>query len=509
MERLILAHDLGTSGIKASLFCENGELLESAAHSYPSEFSPGGRAEQDPEDWWRAACAATRELCGRHGADRVSAIAASGMMMGCLCVDGNGVPLRKHILYCDQRSTAQAERFTERAGEWEIYKISGNRPSASYCAAKYMWVKENQPDIYRNTHKLVNAKDYLNFRLTGKIATDPTDASGTNLYDLLSGSWSGKMLDAAGLDGELLPEIAPSTAVLGELTRAAAEALGLRPGIPVMTGAADGVCASVGVGCVKPGAIYNYIGSSSWIAAAADEPVYDPKMRTITFAHAAPGVFNPMGIMQVAGGAYSWLRDEICRAESLEAEEKGRNVYELLDALAAESPPGANGVLFLPYLLGERTPHWDPLARAAFVGMGMANGRADLVRSVLEGVAYNLSITVDIFREMGGELKEMPVIGGGAKGGLWRQILADVYDLDVLLPNYLEEATSIGAAIVAGVGAGIFPDLSAADRFIKIVDRLAPIVENQPTYRRRKENFLAVYEALKPVFPKLVCESPL
>ncbi|MDR0361203.1 MAG: xylulokinase [Planctomycetota bacterium] len=507
MDRLILAHDLGTSGLKATLFSEAGELVDSVTHSYPTEFSPGGWAEQEPENWWRAACAATRELCGKRDAGRVAAIAPSGMMMGCLCLDESGKPLRKHILYCDQRSAKQAEAFTERAGEWEIYRISGNRPSASYCAAKYMWVKENQPDLFKRTHKLINAKDYLGYRLTGRIATDPSDASGTNLYDLSTAAWSGPMLDAAGLDGDMLPEIVQSTDVLGELTREAAEALGLRPGLPVMTGAADGICATVGVGSVMPGKPYNYIGSSSWIGVTTEKPMYDPKMRIITFAHAAPGLFVPMGIMQVGGGAYAWLRDEICRAETRRAGEMGINAYELLDSLAADSPPGANGVVFLPYLMGERTPHWNPLARAAFVGMGMTTSRADMIRAVLEGVAYNLSVTVDVFREMGAALSEMIIIGGGAKGALWRQILADVYDLDMLRPNYLEEATSIGAAIIAGVGAGLFPDLSVADRFLEIVDRASPTRENQAAYRRQKENFLAVYNALEPMFPRLLGEA--
>ncbi len=501
MERLILAHDLGTSGDKATLFSEDGQLIDSASHSYPSNFMSGGRAEQNPEDWWTAVTTATRKLLEGKDADRVSAIAFSAMMMGCLPVDVNGKPLRPHILYCDQRSTRESDLFTERAGAEKIYRISGNRPSPSYSAAKYMWVKDNEPDVYRNTHKFLNAKDYLNFRLTGRLVTEPTDASGSNIYDLKTGEWSQELVDAAGLDRDKFLDIVPSVSVLGELTTEAAKAMGLKPGIPVMAGSADGMAASVGVGSVSEGHIYNYIGSSSWIAVTTKEPIYDPEMRTINFAHAAPGYINPMGIMQVGGGNYSWLQREICREETSRAKAEGKSAYELMNAEAAKSPPGANGLVYLPYLMGERTPHWNPGARGGFVGLSMTHTRSDMIRAVLEGVSYNLSATVDIFREFGAPLDEMILIGGGAKGGLWRQILADVYDLAILRPNYLEEATSIGAAIIAGIGAGIYKDFSVSRNFFKIVDKTTPQRENQPAYRRQKKLFFDVYQAVEPVFP--------
>lgn len=502
MDRLILAHDLGTSADKATLFGEDGRLIGSALHPYPADFGADGRAEQDPEQWWEAAVAATRKLLDGQDASRIAAIACCGTMMGCLCLDKRGTPLRPHILYCDQRSTRESDQFIAAAGEEKIYRISGNRPSPSYSAAKCMWVKENQPDIYRRIHKVINAKDYLNFRLTGIIATDPSDASGSNLYDLENGRWSEELLDAAGLDGGLFPEIAPSTSVLGELTREAAEALGLQPGIPVMGGVADGVAASVGVGSNAPGRPYACVGSSSWIAVATEKPLLDPAMRTITFAHAVPGLFNPMGIMQVGGGNYVWLKNEICREETALAAAEGKSAYEIMSDVASRSPAGANRLLYLPYLIGERTPHWNPLARGGFVGLTMTHNRSDVIRSVLEGVTYNLAATIDIFREFGVELREMVMVGGGAKGRLWRQIIADVFEVEVLRPNYLDEATSTGAAIVAGIGAGIFPDFSVSDRFFQIVDRTAPNPENREIYRKNRQLFDRVYRSLEPLFPE-------
>lgn len=503
MPRLILAHDLGTSADKATLFDEDGNLLGSASHPYPSNFMPGGRAEQNPEDWWIAVVAATRELMEGLDVSRVSAIAFSGMMMGCLCVDREGRPLRPHLLYCDQRSTAEADRFIEKAGAEKIYRISGNRPSPSYSGAKYMWIMANEPEIYKQTHKVLNAKDYLNFRLTGRLATEPSDASGSNIYDLQTGTWSEELIEAAGLDARIFPEIIPSTSVTGELTRAAAEEMGLRPGIPVAAGCADGVAASVGIGSVSPGRPYACVGSSSWVAVTTDKPLYDPLQRTIVFAHAVPGLFNPMGIMQVGGGNYVWLKTEICHEEAAIAAREGDvSAYDLMNDQAMKSPPGANGLLYLPYLMGERTPRWNPIARGGFVGLTITHNRSDLIRSVLEGVTYNLSMTVDIFRELGVELKEMLMIGGGAKGDLWRQLVADIFDVEILRPNYLDEATSTGAAIVAGIGGGIFPDFSAAERFFKVVDRTRPNPGNQEVYKARKGLFNQVYDALEPLFPE-------
>ncbi|MCC8166690.1 MAG: xylulokinase, partial [Planctomycetes bacterium] len=320
-------------------------------------------------------------------------------------------------------------------------------------------------------------------------------------YNLQAGEWSPDLVAAAGIDPDMLPEVVPSTAVVGELTREAAEALGLVPGIPVVAGAGDGVAAGVGAGSVAPRRTYNYLGSSSWVATTSTEPVYDKARRTFTWAHAVPGLFHPCGTMQTAAASYAWLKNEVCHEEANRAEAAGHSPYDYMNETAARSPAGANGLIYLPYLLGERSPRWNPEARGGFIGLTMSHGRADLVRSVLEGVSMNLAVIIDIFREQENCIDDITVIGGGAKGALWRRIMADIYNATILRPNYLEEATSIGAAIIAGVGAGIFPDFSIVDRFFSIVDTVTPDPETRPIYDRNRDLFERLYQALDPVFP--------
>jgi xylulokinase len=432
MKRYLLAHDLGTTGNKATLFTPEGELVASATAAYPTHYFNTNWSEQDPSDWWRAVCDSTRSLVRRVGPSEIAVIGFSGQMMGCLCVDRAGHPLRPAILYSDQRATGESERILEKIDAADFYRITGHRASASYSVEKLMWVRHHEPEIYARTFKMLHAKDYLNFRLTGVMATDYSDASGTNVLDLDAHRWSEKLVRIAGIDGEKLPDLKASTDVVGELTTAAE--MGLRAGIPVVAGAGDGICAGVGVGSVRPGITYNYVGSSAWIATTTEEPIYDEQMRTFVFAHAVPGFVHPCGSMQTAGGVYAWLKNEIGTAEKAEAEETGTSPYELLNAKIASSPPGANGLVFLPYLMGERTPWWNPHAKGALIGLTLAHNRADILRAVLEGITLNLSFILDIFRQWQ-MIPRITVIGGGAKGEAWRKIMADVYQAEVLRPE--------------------------------------------------------------------------
>jgi xylulokinase len=290
-----------------------------------------------------------------------------------------------------------------------------------------------------------------------------------------------------------------STDVVGELTREAAEALGLKAGTPVVAGGGDGVCAAVGVGSVKPGLTYNYLGSSSWIATTGAEPILDPAMRTFVWAHAVPGMVQPCGTMQTAGSSYAWLKNQVCTLEKAAAGELGLSAYELMNAELEKSPPGANGLVFLPYLLGERTPRWNPDAKGALIGLTLEHTRADVIRAVIEGITLNLSIILDIFREKLA-IERITVIGGGAKGAAWRRIMADVYQAEILKPDYLEEATSMGAAIIGGVGCGVFKSFEVADRFIQITERTPPDPAPAAAYRRAKDLLNDSYAALEPLF---------
>lgn len=498
----LLAHDLGTSGNKATLFSADGQLVASRTCAYETHYFNGNWAEQNPDDWWRAVCTSTRALLAGIDPTRIACVALSGQMMGCTPVDRQGQALRPSILYCDQRAQAQADRLLERIGPTEFYRIAGHRVSPSYALEKLMWIKDHEPDVYRRTHKTLCAKDYVNCRLTGRIATDYSDASGTNAFDLNRFRWSETILSAAEIDLEMFPEARSSTDLLGTVTAEAAVATGLKAGTPVAIGGGDGSCAGVGVGCVRPGTAYNYLGSSSWIALTVEKPIVDPQMRTMNWAHCVPGFLHPSGTMQAAGASYQWLKNVVCTSESQAAAASAADVYELINAQIARSRPGAGGLIFLPYMLGERTPRWNPNARGAFLGLSLATRREDLLRAVMEGITLNLGIIVDIFRQHV-PIDAITVIGGGAKGVVWRQMMADIYGCRIQKLNFLEEATSMGAAVIGGVAVGLFPGFDVIERFIRVEEIVEPTPAHQAVYRRLLPIFDKCYHALVDVYDDL------
>ncbi|MDH7485302.1 MAG: xylulokinase [Anaerolineae bacterium] len=497
-ETYILAHDLGTTGNKANLFNGRGQPVASSFVGYETAYPHPGWAEQEAAGWWRAVCQSTRRLLAQSGvaAGDIAVISFSGQMMGALPVDGEGRPLRPSIIWADQRATAEAGLLAERCGFQEVYRRTGHRAGASYSAAKMLWIQRHQPELYARAHKFLQAKDYAAYKLTGVFATDYCDASGTNLFDLARRDWALDIVEAIGLDPHKLPPVHPSTAVIGRVTPQAAAETGLLAGTPVVIGGGDGGCATVGAGSVQPGDAYNYVGSSSWIAVTAEQPLYDAQMRTFTFAHLDPQLCFPTGTMQCAGGSFDWL-ERLLRGDG-----QGQ-LYEELSAAAAEVPPGAGGLLFLPYLIGERSPHWNPRARGAFVGLTMTHGRAEMARAVLEGVAFNLKIILDAFLEQGAEITAMRLIGGGARSPVWRQILADVYGLPILRPALLAEATALGAAIAGGVGVGLFPDFSVAHEFVQVEEAERPNGAAQARYAEVYPLFREAYRLLEPMFERL------
>lgn len=505
MQRYILAHDLGTTGNKATLYDEQGRLAGSAFYAYGTEYAHTGWAEQNPEDWWQAVCVSTRRLLHQPGVakEEIAAVVFSGQMMGCAPVDRRARPLRKAIIWADQRALEQERWLSERISPEEVYRITGHRLSASYSLPKMLWLRQRQPEVYRAAHKFLHAKDAMVARLTGAFVTEPSDASGMNLYDLEQGRWSEDILAAAELEPSKLAEIRPSTWVAGGVLPGPAEEAGLAPGTPVVIGGGDGACAAAGAGVVGEGSAYNYIGSSAWIALATARPIYDPDCKTFTFAHIVPQMFMPTGSMQAAGAAYQWARDQLCRSEKQNAAATGRSVYSLMDAEAAQSPAGANGLIFLPYLMGERSPRWNPHARAGFIGLTIRHTRADMLRAVLEGVALNLCVILDAFRSQGAGIAAMRLIGGGARGRFWNQVLADVYGIPVQRLAILEEATSMGAALAGGVGVGLYPDFSMAERANPLQETLQPDPVAGRVYADLYPQFEAAYQALAPLFAQM------
>lgn len=499
MTRYVLAHDVGTTGDKATLYDEDGALAGSAFAGYETLSPQPGWAEQQPEDWWRAFCASTRQLLheSRVRPGDIAVVAFSGQMMGAVAVDVTGRALRKAIIWADQRAVPEVEQVAGRIDPGRVYELTGHRLSASYSAAKIHWLQLHEPDVYAAAAGFLQAKDFLVARLTGVLVTDRSDASGTNLYDLRGGTWSPEIVDAFGIDPEKLPRVTDSTDVVGGVRPDVADETGLATGTPVVIGGGDGSCAGVGAGVIREGLAYNVIGSSSWIALATPEPILDPEQRTFTWAHLVPGMFSPCGTMQAAGVSYQFARDLLAGSEAHVALRLGTPVYELMNEEVLRSPPGAHGLLFLPYLLGERSPRWNPYARGAFVGLTVRHHQPDMFRSVLEGITLNLRVILEAFVSQGAAIESLRVIGGGARGGVWNQIMADVFGIPVERLTLLEEATSMGAAVAGGVGIGVWPDFSQVDQMVGVASESRPRRELAPLYDELYAVFERTYAALE------------
>lgn len=505
MAKYILAHDLGTSGDKASLYDEDGQLKASATYNYATHYPKAGWAEQDPEDWWDAVCASTEvvlEKAGIGGED-VACVSFSGQMMGALPLDKEGKPLRRSIIWADARAIQETDFMRDAVGEDALYQITGTSIAPNYSLEKILWIKKRERDIYAATAAFVNAKDFIVYRLTGKFATDYSDASGTNMLDIQKKVWSEEILSAAGVDADKLPPLYPSTAVIGHVLPDAAGKIGLSEKTAVVIGGGDGPCATVGAGATGEGDAYVYYGSSSWIAVAGRKPLYDPDQRTFNLCHLDPGLYMAPGTMQSAGGSYEWLRDTVCLAEKHASEVSGMGTYELMSAEAASSVPGAKGVIFLPYLLGERCPYWNPNARGAFVGLSRAHVRADIIRAVLEGVVFNLRVILDLFRHQGVQIEELTAIGGGVQSDLLSQMMADIYKVNIKRPVVLEEATSFGAAVAGGVGTGIFGGFDEVKDMIAIRETVEPDPASSAAYEELYPVFQDAYRSLVGVFDSL------
>lgn len=491
---MLIAHDLGTTGNKASLHHDDGRLVSSVTVPYPAHFATGGVAEQDPHDWWSAVVEATRSLIARTGTSPadVAGLVVGGQMMGAVLLDADGEPARPAIIWADTRAGAQQRELEAALGAEHAYGILGHRLNPTYSVEKIMWVRDNEPDVWARVRRFCIAKDFIVLRLTGRLATDRSDASGTNAYDQRTGTWSDEVLQAARLDPALFPEILDATAVAGTLTDAAAQALGLHTGVRVVMGGGDGPLAAVGSGVVAPeDGAYVCLGTSSWISFAADAPLHDPAMRTFTFDNVVPGSFVPTATMQAGGASVQWI------AEALSPDpahpETGRLTAE------ASADVDTDDLYFLPYLLGERSPHWDPDARGAFVGLSRHHTRAHLVRAVLEGTAFNLLSCIQAFRAAGATIDRIDAVGGGAQSDVYLSVLADVWGVPVRRRTIVEEANSLGAAVTGAVGLGL-ADFSAARALSEVTAEFTPDPTRHAVYAERHARFADAYTALAPWF---------
>jgi xylulokinase len=491
----LLGVDVGTTGARAVLIDDAGQVRSAATSAYPFTTPRPGWAEQDPEDWWQGVGRSVREalrLASVHARD-VSAVGLSGQMHSLALLDASGCVLRPAILWNDQRTAAECREITERIGERRLLAITCNPALTGFTAPKVLWIRHHEPDLYARAAAVLLAKDYVRFRLTGVHATEVSDASGTCFLDVTRRQWSGEILGALDIPASWLPLCAESTVPTAAVNKEGEEHSGLASGTPVVGGGGDQAAGAVGTGSVRPGLVSVTVGTSGVVFASLDTPAMDARARTHTFCHAVPGRWHVMGVMLSAGGALRWLRDTVAPGVD----------YDRLGSEAAAVPPGAQQLVFLPYLSGERTPYPDPRARGAFVGLSLVHGRGHLVRAVMEGVAFGLRDAFEIFHEMGVQVTQVRASGGGAMSPLWRQILADVLGVEVVTMNVTEGA-AYGAALLAGVGAGIFPSVEdACDRTLHATTRTEPIAANREVYDASYAVYHNLYPALRPTFERL------
>jgi xylulokinase len=455
---VFLGLDVGTSGIKAILVTPSGEVLRSASTPLSLSTPRPGWAEQHPESWWDATIASIRSVL--DGRDvHVSAIGISGQMHSSVFLDREGEVIRPALLWSDGRTTDECAEITGRAGgEARLRDWVRNPALEGFTLPKVLWLRKHEPDAFGRLAKVLLAKDFVRFRLTGDLATEPSDASGTLMFDPAQLTWSRAIMDAVSLPMALLPNVGGSAEVLGRVTAQVAARCGLTSGIPVVGGGADNACGAAGVGVITPGEAVASWGTSGTVLAPTAEPLVDPGLRAHTFCHVAPGTWYLMGVVLSAGGAFAWYREQFAR------ELAATDHADLqLNEEAAGVPRGADGVTFLPYLQGERTPHRDASARGAFLGLSLAHSRAHLTRAVLEGVSFALRDSLSILQELGHSPKELLLTGGGARSAFIRQLQADVYGIPVTTVNR-EEGPAYGAALLAAVGVGAFSDLAEAAR---------------------------------------------
>jgi xylulokinase len=485
---MFLGIDVGTGGTRALLIDPSGKVLAShSADHAPIHSEHIGWAEQDPEDWWRAAQLAIAGALEAAEHPQVEAVALTGQMHGCVMLDANGQVLRPALIWCDQRTQPQCDWLTETIGAARLIELVANPALPNFTLTKLLWVREHQPEIFQKIAHVLCPKDYVRYRLTGTLAMDMQEASGTLLLDVAHRRWSKEVAAAAGIPMAWLPPLFEGPEICARISATGAAATGLTAGIPVAAGAGDQGAGAVGMGILAPGSVSATIGTSGVVFAATAQPTLDPLGRLHTFCHAAPGVWHVMGVTNGAGLSLRYIRETFFPDST----------YDDLTALAATAPPGSDGLLWAPYLFGERTPHLDPNARAALTGLTASHTRGHIVRAVLEGVAFSLNDTFTLFRELHIPVNKIRLGGGGARSPLWRQIQADVYNHPVEILE-AEEGGAFGAALLAGTGIGAWPSVEAAcAATIRPAATITP--QNASAMAAAYAHFRRLYPALKSI----------
>ena len=496
---LLIGLDIGTSGAKALLCDADGRVLATATAEYPLHTPQPLWSEQDPADWWRGARQALREVVARAGGDaaRIAGLGLTGQMHGAVFLDAEGQVIRPALLWNDQRTAAECEEITARVGAARLIELAGNPALTGFQAPKILWLRNHEPANYARVAQVLLPKDYIRLMLTGERASDASDAAGTLLLDLRSRDWSDEILEKLEIPREWLPPVYEGPQVAGRLRPEVAADLGLPAGLPVAAGGGDNAAAAIGTGIVRAGVVSSSIGTSGVIFAHSDAIALDPQGRLHTFCHDVPGQYHLMAVTLAAGGSFQWFR-RMLTLQNLRPTPTQLS-YDDLTAMAATVPPGAEGLVFLPYLSGERTPHLDPLARGAFVGLTARHTAAHLARAVMEGVVYSMRDGLEIMRGLGLQIEQIRVTGGGARSPLWRQMQADIYGAEVATLG-AEEGPAYGAALLAGVPAGVFRDVyEAVDRCVSVTGTTAPSADAaayEPVYAVYRDLYAALRSSM-------------
>lgn len=503
MAKYLIGLDVGTSGAKCILCDETGRVLSSSTQEYPLYTPQPGWAEQDPEDWWQGVKRGLKAILEKHPVDQkdIAGISFSGQMHGLVALDENDQVIRPSILWCDQRTQKQCDEITEMAGGLDaLVKLTNNRMLTGYTGGKILWLKEEEPDNYRRMKLFVCPKDYIRFKLTGKLAIDMSDASGTGFFDTKNRCWQKELIRRCGLELDIFPECLESVDKAGEVTKEAALETGLMAGISVYAGGGDAVIQTTGTGLVEPGVLGVVIGTSGNVSMGMDRYQDNPEGKLQMFCNNDKTLWHCFGCTLTAGGALSWFTKTLAGEDAIDARNQGKNVYALLDERASQVPPGSNGVLFAPYLTGERCPYPDPNARGIFYGLSLGTTRAEMTRAVMEGVTFSLKQVVEL---MGVACKPEKVYlsGGGASSELWKQMAADIFEIPVYTMSAAKEGGAYGAVLVAGVGAGVWKDLHEAINVLREDEKhYTPNPETIPAYRTAYEKYKMLYAANKPLF---------
>jgi xylulokinase len=496
-EMKLLGIDVGTGGTRAVLIDQSGRVVSSATAEHAPMSSPQiGWAEQDPRDWWRAACRAIPECLAKGGVQpgEIDSIGLTGQMHGLVLLDEHDNVLRPSIIWCDQRTGEECREITEKVGARRLIELTANPALTGFTLPKIWWVRRHEPQIWARVRSILLPKDYVRFRLTGSRAIDVADASGTLMFDVVNRRWSQPILKISRLDEQLLPKVHESPEITGRTFEEGARATGLRAGIPVVAGAGDQAAGAVGMGIVKAGAVSATIGTSGVVFAATSKPVLEPGGRIHTFCHAIPNRWHVMGVTQGAGLSLRWFRDQFGAGK-----DDGRDPYDRLMDEAAKTPPGAEGLLWAPYLMGERTPHLDPDARGALVGITAQHSRAHVIRAILEGVAFSLRDSLTLFKEIGVPIESIRLGGGGARSALWQRIQSDIYGMSVELIA-AEEGGAYGAALLAGVGVGAWPTVeSACETVVRVAKTVRPDPQTVSLMNLQYAEYRKLYPALKGI----------